>query len=86
MEKHEKCADWERFTFARVRVLSGLADGSAERENVEHLGISFNAARRQVEDLKEFTGCAHVREIARWWRDNRERWLAWCAGQAGAVS
>ena len=77
--------DWERMTPARVRVLSKLADSRTEREIAGSLGISYNGVRSQTEVLKELTGCGDVREIGRWWRDHRERWVAWCAEQAGVM-
>ncbi len=47
--------------------------------------MTYAGARSLVEDLKNITGYRDVREIGRWWRDNREAWLAWCACQAGLV-
>ncbi len=64
-----------RITPRRAEVLRELADGFTEREAAAHLGISAKGVRSHAEDLKNLTGCASVRELARWWRANRERWI-----------
>jgi DNA-binding NarL/FixJ family response regulator len=68
---------------ARARVLREVEGGWAETEISETLGVSYNTIRSHVDDLKVLTGCSDVRELARWWRDYRGGWLAWCAEQGG---
>ncbi len=75
--------DWDSITCARARLLRELANGRTEREIGERLLMTYAGVRSQVEDLKNITGHRDVREIARWWRDNRADWMAWCGQQAG---
>ena len=75
--------DWESITFARARMLALLADGRTEPEIGVRLQITYASVRSGVEDLKTIISHREVREIARWWRDNRQAWLAWCEEQAG---
>jgi len=86
VQGYDKGFEWERFTFARVRVLRELADGRTEREIGERNQVSYSGVRSTVEDLKSITGCGDVREMGRWWRENRAAWLAWCEHQAGVGS
>lgn len=79
----ESSFDWSSITFARARQLTLLADGRTEREIGERLQITYASVRSLVEDLKGITGQGSVREIGRWWRENRKAWLAWCGEQAG---
>ena len=76
---------WERVTFARMRVLRELDEGRTEREAAERLHISYERVRSHVEDLKDLTGCRSVRELARWWRANRDDWHEWIGQEAGIV-
>ena len=75
--------DWDSITYARARLLRELADGRTEREIGERLLMTYAGARSLVEDLKTITGYRDVREIGRWWRDNRAVWVTWCGQQAG---
>ena len=77
--------DWSTITSARAPQLTLLADGRTEREIGERLQITYASVRSLVEDLKGIAGQGSVREIGRWWRENRAAWLAWCAAQAGMV-
>jgi len=75
----------ESFTLARVRVLRGLAEGRTEREIAECLHMTYHGVRSHFEVLKELTGCGDVRELGRWWRENRGDWHARLAREAGIV-
>lgn len=70
-------------THRRAQVLRELADGYTEREIAARLGMSVNGVRSHVERLRSLAGCATVRELGRWWRSERERWLAAMAVAAG---
>lgn len=82
MQARER-VDWAWLTPSRVGVLRELADDRTEREAGERLGITYDSVRSIVEDLKNKTGMQSVRELRRWWRENRGAWLAWCAVLAG---
>lgn len=75
--------DWSWLTYSRVRVLRELADDRSEREAAETLGITYEGVRSVIEAIKDRTGLGSVRELRRWWRQNRGIWLAWVAEQAG---
>ena len=75
--------DWAWLTISRVRVLRELADDRSEREAAETLGITYDGVRSITEAIKDQTGLGSVRELRRWWRQNRGVWLAWVAEQAG---
>lgn len=75
--------DYDWLTTSRARVLRELADDRTEREAAERLGITYNGLRSLVEDIKDETGLRSVREISRWWRQERVNWLAWWAEQGG---
>lgn len=75
--------DWVWFTYSRVSVLRELADARTEREAAERLGISYHSVRSIAEDLKNKTSLRDVRELGRWWRENREPWAAWVLEQGG---
>jgi len=78
--------DWGSFTYARVRVLRGLADFKSEREIAGDLGVAYTTIRTHVSQLKLLTGFGDVREMARWWREcGCGEWLEWCRFQAGGV-
>jgi len=77
--------NWERITFARARVLREIEDRRTEREIAGNLQMTYNGVRSQIDELKLITGCGDLRALGRWWRDNRDAWLAWCERQAGSV-
>ena len=81
----ESLETWERLTVARVRLLGELDEGRTEREAAERLHISYEGVRSHVEDLKDLAGCRSVRELARWWRANRDGWHEWIGQEAGIV-
>ncbi|HKS92836.1 MAG TPA: hypothetical protein VJQ83_12960 [Tepidiformaceae bacterium] len=74
--------DWERFTFARVRVLREIEARFTLQAVSDHLQLSYNTVRSYVEELKAMTGCSDVRELGRWWEEHRASWEVWCAEQA----
>lgn len=76
-------ADYEWITLPRLHVLSGLADGRTEAQVSERWGMKYNTVRGSVMDIKNHTGLADVREIGRWWRDERPKYVLWVAKQAG---
>ncbi len=75
--------DWSWLTYSRVRVLRELAHDRSEREAAETLGITYDGVRSIIEAIKDQTGLGSVRELRRWWRQNREVWLDWVMEQAG---
>ena len=77
--------DWGSITSARARLLRELADGRTQHEICERNQMTYAGVRSLVEDLKAITGCRDVRELGRWWRENRAAWIAWCGRQAGVV-
>jgi DNA-binding CsgD family transcriptional regulator len=70
-------------TVRRAEVLRELADAYSEREIAEHLGIAVGGVRSHVEQLRALTGQPGVRELGRWWRENRAGWLGAMAAAAG---
>jgi DNA-binding CsgD family transcriptional regulator len=60
---NETVFEWERLTYARLRVLRELADGRTLSEIAERNQVSYDGVRSVVEDLKEITGCADVRAM-----------------------
>ncbi|MCL4232071.1 MAG: hypothetical protein KJ053_10845 [Dehalococcoidia bacterium] len=81
-ESHDGFA-WDRITFSRAKVLREIADSRTEREVAVGLQVAYTTVRSHIAELKGLTGCHDVREMGRWWRDNREDWLDWCKRQAG---
>ncbi len=74
--------DWERLTFARVRVLRELSDGRTFAELSNRLHVSRHTVVSTVRELRHFTGCEDSRALARWWRAHRQEWLTYCQTQA----
>ncbi len=72
-----------RITARRARILRELTDGYSGRAAALRLGISLSGLRSHVQALRGITGCASVRELARWWGDHREVWLLVMGQQAG---
>lgn len=60
-------------TFRRAQVLRELADGYSESEAAAHLGVTISGFRASVQQLKDLTGCASVRELGRWGRAREEQ-------------
>jgi DNA-binding CsgD family transcriptional regulator len=75
-------ASW--VTPRQARVLREIESGRTLKEVAEILGIEYSGVRSHIQRLKEKTGCADVREVGRWWRANRGRWLLGLA-EAGGV-
>ena len=78
-------AIWERLTFSRIRVLRELADARSEREAALRLQMTFHGVRCVVAGLKEVIGCRDVRELGRWWRENRNDWYEFIGQEAGII-
>lgn len=75
--------DWEKISFVKARVLAGLEDQQTEQRIADGLNVAVSTTRHHVEEeLKATTGCGDVRELGKWWRQNRTAWLAWCERQA----
>ncbi len=72
-----------RITVARARILRELECHDSEAEAAAALGLSMNGLRSHVRDLKGITGAGSVREMQRWWRENRGAWLRELAAAAG---
>lgn len=70
-------------TVARLRVLGELADNRTEAEIAARLGMKYNTVRGIVAEIKNHTGLNDVREIGRWWRSERPKYVLWVAKQAG---
>lgn len=70
-------------TARRAEVLRELVEGYTQREVADHLGISTNGVRSHIEELRSIANCSSTRELARWWRLNREQWAAVMCAQAG---
>ena len=75
--------DYEWPTASLARVLRELADDRSEREAAERLGVAYTSVRSAVHVLKGYTGCENVRDLRRWWRENREPWAEWVLEQGG---
>lgn len=75
--------DWSWLTISRLRVLRQLADDRTDREAAEALGVSYAGVRSIVEKIKEQAGLESVREMRRWWRQNRAVWLDWVMEEVG---
>ena len=75
--------DWESITYLRARVLSDLEDRQTAHKIAERLGVQYTTVRGYVEKLKNLTGCNDVRDLGRWWQQNRGSWLRWVASQGG---
>lgn len=73
-----------RITVARARILRELECHDSEAEAAAAaLGLSMNGLRSHIRDLKGITGAGSVREMQRWWRENRGAWLRELAAAAG---
>lgn len=72
-----------RITVARARILRELECRDSEAEAAAALGLSMNGLRSHIRDLKGITGAGSVREMQRWWRENRGAWLRELAAAAG---
>jgi DNA-binding CsgD family transcriptional regulator len=72
-----------RITVARARILRELERHDSEAEAAAALGLSMNGLRSHIRDLKGITGATSVREMQRWWRENRGAWLRELAAAAG---
>lgn len=75
--------DYEWVTPSRARVLRELLDDIPEREIANRLGTTYAGVRGIIEEIKNKTGLRSVREIRRWWRDNRGPWAEWILAQGG---
>ena len=75
--------DWQRFAYAKIQLLRGLADNRSERQIADDSGIAYATARWHIAQLKALTGCHDVGELARWWRIHAEDWRRWSAALAG---
>ena len=76
--------DWSWITARRAQVLRELADGATEAEIARRLGISERGVHRHVEELRSELACHSGRELGRWWRGQRQSWIAFmrrCAGE-----
>jgi DNA-binding CsgD family transcriptional regulator len=76
-------ANYEWITVPKLRVLGELAELRTERQIADRFGIKYNTVRGIVADIKNHTGLADVREIGRWWRMERPKYVLWMAQQAG---
>ena len=83
MDDSREGYDWERFTFARVRVLRELEDRHTAPEIAARLGMSTAGVRSHIQNLKGLTGSESIRDLGRWWAEHRLVWHGWCAKQAG---
>lgn len=72
-----------RITVTRARILRELERHDSEAAAAEALGLSMNGLRSHIRDLKGITGAGSVREMQRWWRENRGAWLRELAAAAG---
>lgn len=79
--QHRDFSDWDRFTFARVRVITAIEDRLTEHQAAERLDMTYNGLRSVVDELKAMTGCGDLRELGRWWAERREQWLEYCRQQ-----
>ena len=76
-------ADYEWLTPSRLRVLRELTDDIPEREIANRLKMTYAGVRSIVEELKNKTGLRSVRDVRRWWRENRGLWAEWVLAQGG---
>jgi DNA-binding CsgD family transcriptional regulator len=76
-------ASW--VTVRQAQILREIEIGRTLKEIAGVLGIEYNGVRSHVQRLKERTGCADVREVGRWWRANRARWLLGLAAAGGVA-
>lgn len=74
---------FHRITVQRARVLAELAEGWTARQASDRLGVTYNGVRSHLANIKSFTGCRTVGELARWWRANRVPWALFMLEAAG---
>ncbi len=65
-----------RITPHRARLLTLIGESRTNREIAVALGVSPHTVKREVEVLRELTGCRSKRELARWWSEYRSRYGA----------
>ena len=75
--------DWKQITPAKAKVLAGLEDQQTEQRIAARSNVALSTIRTHVRELKDIVGCHDVRELGKWWRQNRAGWVAWCEQQAG---
>ncbi len=63
-----------RITPHRARLLTMIGESRTNREIAAALGVSPHTVKREIEVLRELTGCRSKRELARWWTEMRPRY------------
>jgi DNA-binding NarL/FixJ family response regulator len=72
-------------THRRLQLLAAVADGYSLRQVAESLGIEKSSAESQVAELRNLVDVRSTRDLARWWRDARELYLAWVERETGGT-
>jgi DNA-binding NarL/FixJ family response regulator len=80
----ERQRTFESITLRRAQVLRELANDWTEREIAERLGISPSTVRSHLEAVKDILGLPSNRDVARFWRAERECWVRFMARESGA--
>lgn len=76
---------WASITPRRAELLGLLAEGYTESECARLMGISRDGARSAIAVLRDLTEIPTQRDLGRWWKLNREGWLAWLRELSGAA-
>ncbi len=76
---------YERLTFARVRMISPLAEGKTIREAASALPCSIDGARSQVREIEAILDVHSVGEVREWWVAHGTHWLAYAARCGGLL-
>jgi DNA-binding CsgD family transcriptional regulator len=64
---------WRKPTAAQRRVLDELVAGGTNAQIAQRLGISEDGVKWHLSELRDETGTADRRELARWWEEQRSR-------------
>ncbi len=76
-------AVYVQVTETLAATMSLVRDGHRTASIARRRNVSRSTVRTQIAHLEAITGCRSIDELADWWREHDQRWLANIAARTG---